>query len=218
MASFCSCSFQQNPACHRRHWRSLLAEQLPQLQAIDGKAVSLEEVPKKPPIAPTEGGPRAPETWEPLTKTPNDEAGSAGALLQQHQLLQHQLLLQQHLQLCHPIRPPRARTLLQTKHDGLPCGAPPKQRQTATVTELGSLNLGVVGVGAPGTTLAATLGSFVSRRDPPVEFSGKQLPVTALARIGSAGLVRIRLLFLMTSELPLLQTRACRQHVLQVCI
>ncbi|CDJ51422.1 hypothetical protein EBH_0000680 [Eimeria brunetti] len=165
--------FQQNPACQRRQWRSVLAEQLPYLEAIDGEIVSLEEVQRKLPVGTTEGLPAGEDHGPPLAEAPNDETDAAMGTIQQQSPPEYQTLQQQQqLLLCYSAKTSKFRSVVQQKPEAAACGAVPKSKPPPSVPELVALNLGVVGVGAPGISPSSGGGSSLSRRDPPPETSG----------------------------------------------
>lgn len=164
--------FQQNPACQRRHWRAVLAEQLPQLQTIDGDIISLEGIQRKLPVGQTEALPAPEELLHPVSRSLHDEPGSSGVFPQQQALEHQQFLLHQQLQLSHPTKSTKGRSIVQSKPEALTPGGLQKNRQPQTVPEVVSLNLGIVGTGAPGISPNPAGVSLLSRRDTQPETTG----------------------------------------------
>ncbi|CDJ38498.1 leucine rich repeat protein, putative [Eimeria tenella] len=164
--------FQQNPACQRRHWRAVLAEQLPQLQTIDGDLISLEGIQRKLPVGPTEALPAPEELLHRVSRSLHDEPGSSGVFPQQQALEHQQFLLHQQLHLWHPTKSTKGRSIVQSKPEALTPGRLQKNRQPQTVPEVVSLNLGIVGTGAPGISPNPAGASLLSRRDTQPETTG----------------------------------------------
>ncbi|CDI73759.1 hypothetical protein EPH_0000430 [Eimeria praecox] len=168
--------FQHNPACQRRQWRSVLAEQLPSLQAIDGEVLSLEEIQRKLPVGVPEGYPTGEDPGQPVSELPNDETDAPLGTIQQHPASDHQSLQQQQQQqqllLCYSAKPSKARPAVQPKAEAQALGALPKSKPLPPAPELVALSLGIVGVGTPGTSPSSGSGSLFSRREGPSDTSG----------------------------------------------
>ncbi|KAL8454369.1 hypothetical protein Emag_001396 [Eimeria magna] len=156
--------FQQNPACQRRHWRALLAEQLPHLEAIDGESISLEEISRVHLGWATEGAPRECDHPLPLQNTTSEDAATVGPISNLTSQ-QHNLLPQFQRVAPHSTKPPKSRLLLPAKQGELPCSGPSLLRQVATSSDLRVLDFGVVGVGAPGALIEGGLETAQPRHE-----------------------------------------------------
>lgn len=182
--------FQQNPACQRRQWRSVLAEQLPYLQMIDGEIVSVEDIQRKQPGCISEGIPIGEDHGLPLSEAANDETETP--LGTQPALDSQTLQQQQPLLLCYSAKPSKNRSVVQPKAEGPAFGPLPKSKPPPAVPELAALNLGVVGVVAPGISPSSGAGSLLSRRDPPSDTSGLQaIAAQKGTRAGSRYLLKV---------------------------
>ncbi|KAL8448657.1 hypothetical protein Emed_003658 [Eimeria media] len=164
--------FQQNPACQRRHWRELLAEQLPHLEAIDGESLLLEEIPKVHANGAAEGALRESDHALSLQNMTGEDIATTAPVLNLS-LQQHDLFPQFQRLTPHSTKPFRPRLLLPAKHEELPCSGPSLLRQAATSPDLRSLNFGVVGVGAPGASIEGSLENAQPRHESLLINSGK---------------------------------------------
>ncbi|KAL8270362.1 hypothetical protein Esti_005720 [Eimeria stiedai] len=143
--------FQQNPACQRRHWRALLAQQLPHLEAIDDEAILLKDFSRAHLGCITEGALRESDHALSSHNTTSEDTATTVRLLnstsQQHNLLpQYQRLIP------HSTKPTKSRLLLPSKQEEVPCSGP-SLPQATTSSDLRAFKFGVVGVGAPGAII-----------------------------------------------------------------
>lgn len=93
-----------------------------------------------------------------------------GTIQQQSTLEQQILQQQQHHQLL--LAKASKVRVVQTKTEALPLGGLPKTKTPPAAPEVVALNLGVVGVGAPGISPSNGTGSLLSRREAPPETAG----------------------------------------------
>ncbi|KAL8434823.1 hypothetical protein ACSSS7_002960 [Eimeria intestinalis] len=165
--------FQQNPACQRRHWRAVLAEQLPHLEAIDGEAILVEDLSRVHLGCTTDGAPCESDNALSLHKPTSEDTVTAGPSLnltpQQHNLLpQYQRLTP------HSTKPPKCRLLLPSKQGEVSCSGPSLLRQPMTSSDLKAFSLGVMGVGAPGANIGGGTENAQPRHESFLIGSGKR--------------------------------------------
>ncbi|CDJ58645.1 hypothetical protein EMWEY_00017000 [Eimeria maxima] len=137
---------------------------------IDGEIVSVEDIQRKQPGCISEGIPIGEDHGLPLSEAANDETETP--LGTQPALDSQTLQQQQPLLLCYSAKPSKNRSVVQPKAEGPAFGPLPKSKPPPAVPELAALNLGVVGVVAPGISPSSGAGSLLSRRDPPSDTSG----------------------------------------------
>ncbi|KAL8431212.1 hypothetical protein Efla_000157 [Eimeria flavescens] len=166
--------FQQNPACQRRQWRTVLAEHLPQLETIDGEPVSSKETSRN-----FKGSrdvlPREEDIGVTLHSVSSDVPRNIGLFAYQ-QLPHHQQLLMQHQLVTHHSAKSESPHLIpEPKAQAFPCSSRLALNKAGNApSDVGVPIWGVVGVGTAGATHDTSFQSLQQRHGLPGGNWGKQ--------------------------------------------